>query len=118
MCQHASWGAPTPLLDEITNYVHKRRELSERSAIIERAKKVHDDGYACKLVRALAPGELICKPWEISEKFRIKRWHVAAARQHGYGCSIPSSLHLDELIRSSYRLCRRHWRALGSVGWL
>ncbi len=69
MCQHASWGAPTPLLDVIMNYVHKRRELSERSAIIERAKKVHDDGYACKLVSSLAPGELM---WEISEKFRIK----------------------------------------------
>ena len=42
------------------------------SGIIDRVLRVKDDGHASKLIRALAHGERICKPYEKSEKFRIK----------------------------------------------
>jgi len=61
-----------PLLNEIMSYMPKRKEVSDWNAMFDRANSINDDGHACKLVRALAHGERICKSWEDSEKFRIK----------------------------------------------
>ena len=57
--------ATTPaklILDEITNYKSKRDSSGED--IFQRVKTYHDDSHACKLVRALANGEKVCKTYE------------------------------------------------------
>lgn len=72
LCQYASRGSPTLLLEEIANYVPRRQESSNWDAIFERVNKIDDDGHACKLVRALAHGERICAPWEKNERFRVR----------------------------------------------
>ena len=74
LCLYASRGSPTPLLEEITNYVPKGQpsSSSEWSTIFERVNALDDDGHACKFIRTLAHAEQICAPWEGSETFRIK----------------------------------------------
>jgi hypothetical protein len=72
---YASRGCPDLLLDEIENY--KPNKPTSTSAdpwhdIIERIKNFEDDGHGSKLVRALAHGQQICKPYEDKENFRIK----------------------------------------------
>jgi hypothetical protein len=72
---YASRGCPDLLLDEIENY--KPNKPTSTSAdpwhdIIERVKNFEDDGHGSKLVRALAHGQQICKPYEDKENFRIK----------------------------------------------
>jgi hypothetical protein len=93
LCQYASRRAPTPLLEEIENYVPKREEASDWDAIFERVNKIDDDGHACKLVRALAHGERLCAPWEQSEKFRIKGGMWLKLGNMGKVESLLSSLH-------------------------
>lgn len=69
----AMYSSPRPpklLLDEITNY--KSKKNSSWEDIFDRVKKYHDDGHACKLVRALANGERFCKQYEDREGFPIK----------------------------------------------
>lgn len=70
---YASRGIPDLLLDEITDY--KPVEPSGWDGIIDRVKKYKDDGHGSKLVRALAHGQQICKPFEnkeVGKSFRIK----------------------------------------------
>ncbi|MCJ1369866.1 hypothetical protein MMC20_001078 [Loxospora ochrophaea] len=75
---YAAQGSPEPLLDLISRYKPKKQPSSgdQWTAIFQRANEVEDDGHANKLVRALAHGEMICKPYEENEKFRItgKMW--------------------------------------------
>lgn len=69
----AMYASPRPsklLLDEITNY--KSKEDSSWDDIFKRVKTYHDDGHACKLVRALANGEKFCKKYEDKDGFIIK----------------------------------------------
>lgn len=72
LLQYASRRSPMPLLDEIVHYKPKCKDASDWNSIIERVNRIDDDGHASKLVRALAHGERFCRPWEKSEKFRIK----------------------------------------------
>lgn len=72
LCQYASRRAPTPLLEEVENYVPKREEASDWESIFGRINKIDDDGHGCKLIRALSHGERLCAPWEQSEKLRIR----------------------------------------------
>lgn len=67
---YASRGCPKLLLNEITDYTPKLS--SGWDDIFERVKNYNDDGHGAKLVRALAHGQRICKPYNDSDKFRIK----------------------------------------------
>lgn len=68
---YASRRSPKPLMDEITHY--KPKSPGPWDGIIERVRNHNDDGHAAKLVRALANGEQICKPFEDNQNFRVKR---------------------------------------------
>jgi len=75
LCMYASRRSPKPLLDEITNYKPKeptREGDNPWDGIFQRAKEHDDDGHLAKLARALAHGELVCRPFEDRESFRIK----------------------------------------------
>ena len=39
---------------------------------MDRVCQLSDDGHASKLIRALAHGQQICKPYEHKDEFRIK----------------------------------------------
>lgn len=69
----AMYSSPRPpklLLDEIVNYKSKKNSSWEE--VFSRVKKYHDDGHACKLVRAIANGEQFCKKYEDRDGFLIK----------------------------------------------
>lgn len=69
----AMYSSPRPpklILDEIVNY--RSRKNSSWEEIFNRVKTYHDDGHACKLVRAIANGEQFCKKYEDGEGFMIK----------------------------------------------
>lgn len=69
---YASRGCAKLLLDEIKEYQPKKQS-SGWEDIIERVNNLPgDDGHAAKLIRALAHGEQISKPYETKENFRIK----------------------------------------------
>lgn len=75
LAMYASRRSPTPLLDDIAHYLPKeagKPGSQSWDAIIKRVIQHPDDGHAAKLVRAIAHGEQISKPYEGSEKFRIK----------------------------------------------
>lgn len=79
---YASRRVPEPLLDEIVEYVPKRRgevngeggKGDEWEGIFERVVGRDDDGHACKLVRALRHGEEVCRAYygDGDERFRVK----------------------------------------------
>ncbi|KAH8693204.1 hypothetical protein BGW36DRAFT_386132 [Talaromyces proteolyticus] len=70
LAMYASPRPPKLLLDEIANY--KSKKDSSWEDIFKRVKTYHDDGHACKLVRALANGEQVCKKYEHKDGFVIK----------------------------------------------
>ena len=70
LCMYASRRSPKPLLDEITNY--RPKQQSSLDGILRRVTAVPDDGHAAKLVRALAHGQQVSKPYDASENFKIK----------------------------------------------
>ncbi|KIN05463.1 hypothetical protein OIDMADRAFT_51270 [Oidiodendron maius Zn] len=70
LAMYASPRPPKLLLDEITHY--KSKKDSSWEDIFKRVKTYHDDGHACKLVRALANGEQVCKIYEDKDGFVIK----------------------------------------------
>ena len=75
LAMYASRHCPAPLLDDIKQYHPKeagKPESQSWDAIFKRVIAHPDDGHSSKLVRALAHGELVSKPYEGSEKFRIK----------------------------------------------
>ncbi len=75
LCMYASRRSPEPLMGEITNYKPKEPTKDGHNPwvrIFERAKEHDDDGHAAKLVRALANGEQVSRPYEDMDSFRIK----------------------------------------------
>ncbi|MCJ1417686.1 hypothetical protein MMC32_004030 [Xylographa parallela] len=78
LTMYASRHCPPPLLDDITNYQPREagKSGSAWEGIIHRVFNHPDDGHVSKLVRAIAHGAQVCKPFEGSEKFRIngKMW--------------------------------------------
>lgn len=70
LCMYTSRRSPDPLIDEIVNY--KPKIPGSWDKVFERVQKHPEDGHASKLVRALAHGEAICKPYENDPKFRIQ----------------------------------------------
>ena len=76
LCMYASRRSPKPLLDVITNYQPKEKTPKEGdawNALFDRVKQHPDDGHAAKLLRALAHGQQVSKPYEENSKFRIKK---------------------------------------------
>ena len=61
-------------MEEITQY--RPKSAGSWGGIFERVRNHDDDGHAAKLIRALAYGEQICRPFEDDQKFRIggKMW--------------------------------------------
>ena len=68
---YLSRGSPEPLLDEIRNYGQKQPSYTWDS-LIERGREYDDEGHVAKLVRALAHGQAVSKPYEQKESFRVK----------------------------------------------
>ena len=75
LAMYASRRSPEPLLDEIINYrpkIPSKEGENPWDSIIERVKMHEDDGHAAKLVRALAHGQVACRPYEGRKGFKIK----------------------------------------------
>ena len=70
LTMYASRKSPDMRLDEIREY--KPRHPSGWEGIEDRVVNFYDDGHAPKLIRALAHGQKICKPYEGKESFRVK----------------------------------------------
>lgn len=76
---YVSRGSPALLIDEIKNY--KPTRDASMQDVIQRVRKIEDDGHASKLVRALANGAQVCEKWEADEeamKIRGDMWRVIA----------------------------------------
>ena len=71
LCMYASRRSPEPLLDEII-YYKPTNAAGTWDNIFKRVSEHPDDGHASKLVRALAHGEALCKPYESDPRFKIK----------------------------------------------
>ena len=72
LAMYASRKCPTPRFDEVRLYEAKQSSSSGWHGIQERVCGFPDDGHASKLVRALAHGQMICKPYEHEDAFRVK----------------------------------------------
>lgn len=70
LAMYASRRSPELLIDEIVNYIPK--QPSEWNGVFERVKNYEEDGHASKIIRALAHGQQVCKPYQSKEEFRIK----------------------------------------------
>jgi Questin oxidase-like len=70
LAMYASPRPPKLLIGEISNY--KSKKDSSWEDVFNRVKSYHDDGHACKLVRALANAEKFCKKYEDKDEFLIK----------------------------------------------
>lgn len=73
---YASRCAPKLYPEEITEYQPKQPGLTWSTLISQVNELTHDDGHIAKLVRALAHGELVCKPYEdqphLKERFPLR----------------------------------------------
>ena len=68
---YVSRGCPTINLDEITNYKPKNPN-DGWPEIIRRVDTFPDDGHASKLIRAIAHGQEVSKPYEKDDAFVVK----------------------------------------------
>lgn len=66
---YTSRGCAEPRLDDIFNYKPTKSWDQVFSSVINHDR---EDGHAAKLVRTLAYGERLCKPFEQKEAFPIK----------------------------------------------
>jgi len=100
LVMYASRHSPPLLLDEVRNY--RPEHPSGWDNIFERVKNHPDDGHAAKLIRALAHGEKVGKPFERGDAFRIKGalWlqlgHMAIDSVEGPGNRWVRSCGFDE----------------------
>lgn len=70
LAQYASAKSPEIRLADIREY--KPKSPSGWDEIMDRVCSFDDDGHASKLIRALAHGERVCKPYENDDAFRVK----------------------------------------------
>ncbi|KAM3414892.1 hypothetical protein BST61_g10035 [Cercospora zeina] len=70
LIMYASRKSPEIRLDDIREYVPKKSSNWEE--VFERACKFDDDGHASKLVRAVANGEKVSKPFEGKKGFALE----------------------------------------------
>lgn len=90
---YPSRKCPDILLDDIRDY--KPKQPSGWDGIQDRVCKFYDDGHASKLIRALAHGQQICKPYEQKEEFRIKHddWLQMVSKPTGRTVGFDPRLH-------------------------
>lgn len=67
LAMYVSRGSPNLLLEEITNYQPTRDWKAIFDSSIRHSR---DDGHVSKMVRAVANGERVCKPFEAGGKER------------------------------------------------
>lgn len=67
LAMYVSRGSPKLLLEEVTHYQARRDWKSVFESSIRHPK---DDGHVSKLVRAVASGERVCKPFEAGGRER------------------------------------------------
>lgn len=70
IAMYASRKCPDILLDDIRSY--RPKQPSGWDGIHDRVCTFYDDGHASKLIRALAHGQQVCKPYEDRKEFRVK----------------------------------------------
>ena len=70
IAMYASRQCPDMRLDEIRKY--QPQQPSSWDGVQDRVCNFFDDGHASKLIRAIAHGQKICKPYEDKDEFRIK----------------------------------------------
>lgn len=70
LAMYASRKSPDIRLDLVRSY--KPKKPSGWDEIQDRVIAFEDDGHASKLVRAMAHGQQICKPYEDRDEFRVK----------------------------------------------
>lgn len=70
LAMYASRKCPAIRMDLVRDYQPKKP--SGWDAIEDRVIAMEDDGHAAKLVRALAHGQKVCRPYEDREEFRVK----------------------------------------------
>lgn len=116
LCMYASRRSPKPLLEEITNY--KGKQQSSLDGIIKRVIEHNDDGHAAKLVRAIAHGGEVSRPYEDGENFRIKNGMWLQLEHMGKWSILPAGPHGLTDCSCSDRLGRRYRRCLGPLGWV
>jgi hypothetical protein len=71
LVMYASRKSPEIRMQDIREY--KPKQPSGFDEIEDRVCRLPDDGHASKLVRAIAHGQQICKPYEAREEFRLKQ---------------------------------------------
>jgi len=73
LAMYVSRGCPALLIDEIKNY-QPQRPKDGWAQIARRVDQLPDDGHASKLIRAIANGHQVCKPYagEADDTFPIK----------------------------------------------
>lgn len=72
LCMYASRRSPKPLMEEIINYRPAKPEESSWEEVCRRIREHQDDGHGSKLVRAIAHGQEICKPFKDASTFPIQ----------------------------------------------
>ena len=70
LAMYASRRCPDIRLDEVRKY--KPKQPSGWDSVMDRVCLFQEDGHASKLIRALAHGQQICKPYEDKDEFRVK----------------------------------------------
>ena len=114
LTMYVSRRSPKLLRDEIIDYMPKQPSSGSDpwSGIFERVKHYEDDGHAPKLVRAIAHGEQVCRPYEKSDPFGIKGDMWLKLGNMGESLHERSML-MQKLIWSKQSI---RWRVLEHVG--
>jgi hypothetical protein len=100
LVMYVSRKSPEIRLQDIREY--KPKQPSGLDEIEDRVCRLPDDGHASKLVRAIAHGQQICKPYESREAFRLKQddWlqlaHMAIDSVESEGANWVRSAGFDE----------------------
>jgi hypothetical protein len=74
---YVSRGSPDLLVDEIRNYnTRSKQQVTDDKneawrQIIQRARRIEDDGHASKLVRAIAHAEKVSAKWQGSRGMHV-----------------------------------------------
>ena len=111
--------SPKPLLDEISNYQPKQPGASGDdpwASLIGSIRNYEDDCHENKLIRALAHGQGICKPYEHDPEFRIKDKIWLRLEHMDKQCTEEIEGRTDEAHSRQFH--RRHWRNIGTLCWI
>ncbi|KAF2175822.1 hypothetical protein K469DRAFT_609363 [Zopfia rhizophila CBS 207.26] len=68
---YAARGSPRLRIEDVINYRPKKPTMGW-DQLFKRVNAFLDDSHVCKLIRALANGAQVCKPYELHPKFPMK----------------------------------------------